>query len=241
MFRLAEELKKREMKVLVTTTTNIYYPEAWLYDRIVIQPDAEVVFKEAVSAAAGSVTVAAKEFQKESGKLKGFSSGDIDSLSCSGLIDCILVEADGSRRKPVKAPGFHEPVLPTKTDIVVGLTGFDCYGKRIDAATVHRISEFCKVTGKSEGEKIDKDALLSLVTSEAGLFKAAPAEAQKVWILNKVDDRERLTVAERVGRYISVQASRLDTLMITALKQEDPVKAVFSRGELVFFQVIIVG
>ncbi len=227
MFRLAEELKRQEMKVLVTTTTRIYYPEARLYDRIIIQPDAEVFFKQAASATPGSVTVAAKEFHQESGKLKGFAPEILDRLSRFGLVDYILVEADGSRCKPVKAPGFHEPVLPTKTDSLVGLTGFDCYGKRIDPETVHRISEFCKVTGKSEGKTIDEEALLSLVTSEAGLFKSAPTEARRVWILNKVDDRKSLTIAERVGRYISMHASRLDTVMITALKQDDPVKKVF--------------
>ena len=179
------------------------------------------------AAPSGSVTVAAQEFERETRKLKGFSSGTVDTLSRSGLIDYILVEADGSKGKPVKAPGFHEPVLPTRTDILIGLTGFDCYGKRIETDTVHRISEFCEVTGKSKGETIDQDVLLSLVRSEAGLFKTAPAEAQRIWILNKVDDKERLAVAEKVGRHIFARASRLDAVMITALKQDDPVKALF--------------
>ncbi len=229
IFRLAEELKRRKMKVLVTTTTKIYYPEARLYDRILIQPDAEVVCRHAASAAPGSITVAAKEFQQESGKLKGFSPGEIDLLSRSGLINYILVEADGSKCKPVKAPALYEPVLAARTDILVGMTGFDCYGKSIDTETVHRIREFCKITGTSEGENIDKETLLSLVTSETGLFKAAPDEARRIWILSQVDDRERLTVAESVGRYIATQDSRLATVIIAALKQKNPVKRVFRR------------
>ena len=215
------------MKVLVTTTTNIYYPETWQYDSIIIQPDPKVLFEQMTPVVQGSITVAAKEFRKEIGKLRGFAPEVFNMFSHSGSIDYILVEADGSRHKPVKAPAVNEPVLPMGTDIVIGLTGFDCYGKRIDADTVFRMNEFCKITGKSEGEAIDKETLLTLVASEKGLFKTTPTAAQRVWVLNKVDDRESLMVAERVGRRISEQVPSLDIVMITALKQEDPVKKVF--------------
>lgn len=229
MFRLAEELKEQGRSVLVTTTTKIYYPETRHYDKIIIQSNVEIFFQEVVSAVSDSVIVAAKEFRRETEKLKGFSPGVLDMLVGLGVIDYILVEADGSKRKPIKAPGEHEPVLPSKTDIVVGMTGFDCYNKRIDTDTVFRMNEFCQITGKSEGEAIDKETLLTLVASEKGLFKTTSTAAQRVWLLNKVDDRESLMLAGRVGRRISEQVPSLDIVMITALKQEDPVKKVFRK------------
>ena len=227
MFRLAEELKNLDMRVVVTTTTKIWYPEACQYDRLIIQSQAEELFTQMASAAPGSVTVAAKEVLKGTGKLKGFAPEVFDRLLCTRLVDCILVEADGSKNKAVKAPGKHEPVLPNRTNILVGLTGFDCYGKAINSDTVFRLSEFCEISGKSAGETIDTETLLALVRSKAGLFKAAPTNARKVWILNKVDDSQALTVAERIGRYVFSQASGLDTVILSALNQKEPIKKVF--------------
>ncbi|MCP4405004.1 MAG: putative selenium-dependent hydroxylase accessory protein YqeC, partial [bacterium] len=230
MFRLAEELKKLGMKVVVTTTTKIWYPEAFQYDKLIIQSKAEDVFKQMTAAAPGSVTVIAKDVLEVTGKLKGFAPEFLDKLLYTGSADCILVEADGSKNRAVKAPGEHEPVLPKRTNILLGLSGFDCYGKVINRDAVFRISEFCKVSGKSAGEKIDAKALLSLVNSESGLFKAAPTNARKVWILNKVDDNDAFTVAERIGRYIFSQALGLDAVILSALHQEKAIKKVFRQN-----------
>ena len=229
MFRLAEELKKLGAKVVVTTTTKIWYPKAFQYDRLIIHPEAEEVLAQVASAAPGTITVVAEEVLGASGKLKGFAPEIYDRLLCAGLVDYILVEADGSKSKPVKAPGEHEPVLPKRTELVIGLTGFDCYSRTIDRETVFRMDEFCNVTKKSAGEKIDTEALLSLLSSKTGLFKAAPTNARKVWILNKVDESKTLAIAEQVGRYIFSQVSGIDTIVLSALNQKEPIKKSFFR------------
>ena len=46
-----------------------------------------------------------------------------------GFCDLLLVEADGSRRRPLKVPAVHEPVIPSFADMVVGVIGLDCIGK----------------------------------------------------------------------------------------------------------------
>ncbi len=227
MFRLAEELKKLDMRVVVTTTTKIRPPEAFQYDRLIHQSREEELFTQMAFAAPGTVSVAVKEVLQETSKLKGFAPEVLDRLLCAGLVDYILVEADGSKNRAVKAPGEHEPVLPKRTNILLGLSGFDCYGKVIGSETVFRMSEFCKVSGKSPGEPIDMKALLSLVNSESGLFKAAPTNARKIWILNKVDDDDAFTVAERIGRYIFSQTLGLDAVILSALHQEEAIKKVF--------------
>ena len=232
MFRLAEELKTRGMRVLVTTTTKIWYPEASQYDRIITHSKTEDALEQMMSVAEGTVTVAAKRIVGTTGKLKGFVPEIVDKLLCSGIADYILVEADGSKNKPIKAPAEHEPVLPEKTDILVGLTGFDCYGKMIGSDSVFRVNEFCKMSGKSTGGTVDAEALLSLITSRFGLFKAAPVNARKVWILNKVDTREALMIAEKATKYIFPQATAIDAVVLSALNQKDPIKMTFYRSNL---------
>ena len=59
----------------------------------------------------------------EDGKLVGLGREALDAIHRAGLFDIILVEADGSRGKPLKAPAPHEPVLPSKAACVVAVVG----------------------------------------------------------------------------------------------------------------------
>lgn len=62
------------------------------------------------------------------------------------LADYVLVEADGSRRLPLKAHAPHEPVIPKEAGCVlcvVGARGFD----RPIREAVHHPEQFCTLTG----------------------------------------------------------------------------------------------
>lgn len=62
------------------------------------------------------------------------------------LADFVLVEADGSRRRPLKAHALHEPVIPPCTRqvlCVVGLSGLH----RPVSEVVHRPELFCPLVG----------------------------------------------------------------------------------------------
>ena len=67
----------------------------------------------------------------DKGKLKGIDREFIDKIYQKHLFDYIVVEADGSKRRPIKAPALYEPVLPRETTRVVGLIGLDALGKSI--------------------------------------------------------------------------------------------------------------
>ena len=67
------------------------------------------------------------------------------------LADYVLVEADGSRRLPLKAHAPHEPVIPKEAGCVlcvVGARGFD----RPIREAVHRPEQFCTLTGARPDE-----------------------------------------------------------------------------------------
>ena len=40
-------------------------------------------------------------------------------------VDFVLIEADGSRMRPIKAPAEHEPVIPPGATLVVPVMGID--------------------------------------------------------------------------------------------------------------------
>ena len=117
------------------------------------------------------------------GKMKGIHPSWITALRTPW--DFILVEADGSKRLPVKAPESYEPVIPPGTDLVVGVVGLDCLGQPMDGRTVHRPERFGAITGCAAGAPILWEHLVALAGHPEGLFKQAPGA--RVLLFNKAD------------------------------------------------------
>jgi len=68
--------------------------------------------------------------------------------------DVVIVEADGSRRLPLKAPAPHEPALPTSTDVVVAVAGVGVVGEKLGVLEVFRSELVSKVGGIAVGETV---------------------------------------------------------------------------------------
>jgi len=112
--------------------------------------------------------------------------------------DYILVEGDGSRQRPIKAPANHEPVIPEGTTKAVGVIGLDALGQKINGAYVHRPDVLCKLTDMLMGAMIDEEVLARLISAPTGLFKSVPAGCERYLLLNKIDDGDREQSARRV-------------------------------------------
>ena len=67
------------------------------------------------------------------------------------LADYVLVEADGSRRLPLKAHAPHEPVIPKEAGCVLCVVGAHGFDRPIREA-VHRPEQFCALTGARPDE-----------------------------------------------------------------------------------------
>lgn len=134
LYTLTEELRKKGT-VLLCTSTHIMRPTQ--YEVLERASEAEV---SAALSAHGAVCVGEPSAE---GKL-GPPSLSFDALA--RLADYVLVEADGSRRLPLKAHAPHEPVIPKEAGCVlcvVGARGFD----RPIREAVHRPEQFCTLTG----------------------------------------------------------------------------------------------
>ena len=184
MFRLAQELSSKGKKVLVTTTTAIFYPEKHLYDNILISEDESLNLFDRENS--GYVTVFGKSLSPE-GKILGANPRFLDTVFKEELFDFILIEGDGSKKRPIKAPAEYEPVIPSCTAKVLGIIGLDSVGKKVCGENVHRLEHFCDILGCREGDVIDTEIVSKLITHESGLFKAAPAIAERYLILNKAE------------------------------------------------------
>ncbi len=213
MFCLAKELKELGKKVLVTTTTAIYFPDNGDYDLAIItkEKDYNVLF----SLKNGNITVIGRELTNE-GKLRGFANIDIDQLYMNSNFDYIIVEGDGSRKKPIKAPAEYEPVIPSLTDCTIGVIGMDSIGKQINPTNVHRIKEFCNIVNEVEENIIDEKIITKLVVHKLGIFKNTPKNSRKYLLLNKVEEETKKS-AKKIGEILINENINLDGIIVVSL------------------------
>lgn len=181
--------------VTITTTTHIRDPrleKGRRFDRVLIDPElarqrrypSMPPHRFASSRGAPPLIVASGVIAEE-GKLVGIYPERADEIAAQ--CDILLVEADGSRGRPIKAPAAQEPVIPPRSAIVVGLVGLDCLGAPLCAATAHRPELLTGITGCTEGETIEAGHIAALIRSPRGLFSKCPPGSRRVVLLNKAE------------------------------------------------------
>ncbi len=99
----------------------------------------------------------------------------------------VLVEADGSRLRPLKAPAAHEPPIPLWVNQVVVTVGLSALGKPLNEENVFRPEIFSIISGAKMGERITLDHLKKVVLDPQGGLKNIPIEANKTLLVNQVD------------------------------------------------------
>jgi probable selenium-dependent hydroxylase accessory protein YqeC len=214
MFRLAEEFSSEGRRVLATTTTAIFYPERDQYDQIVVSDSESLGIFDIRS---GGITVFGKSISPE-GKLLGANPEFIDAIFLKGIFDYIIVEGDGSKGRPIKAPAEYEPVIPSLTTKVLGVIGLDSIGKKICKEYIHRPEHFCEILGCHMGDIVDTDMIARLIDHEAGLFKDVPASADRYIVLNKADGEKEKLLAAEILHKLSAMESKPDGIIITSMK-----------------------
>lgn len=99
--------------------------------------------------------------------------------------DIVLMEADGSRSLPCKGWSGTEPVIPFFTTHTIGVVTLLGLGKMANESTVHRLPEFCRVTGLSLGDMIGINALADMVGHPSSMFKNAVGT--RVLLVNQIE------------------------------------------------------
>jgi len=234
MLTLAAELRATGKAVLVTTTTAIYVPQSELVDQRWVHPTLppcdfprRTAFGEKVPQMLvwGS---AIQKVPKHKDKLKGIPREAVDQWHHQYQEIPLLVEADGSKRKPVKAPDDYEPVIPESTGLVVGVIGLRALGAPMDVKNVHRLGLFCRVTESQPGDIITTEHFLKLILHKKGLFKGTPPGAKKVVLLNQADLMEQRRKAVLLARQILDNQCGIEGVVISCF---DPLNHCLLWGE----------
>lgn len=199
MFHLAQQLSRAGKKVLTTTTTKIFYPSAEQNKTVLVNTDPEHILHQVRSTPHYNHITAAAESLAEGSKLKGFTAEEICIFEKSGLFDWILVEADGSARRPLKAPDKHEPVIPANTTVLVAVAGLEVLGRPLSEDIVFRSKLAGALMEIAVGEPITESALVNLFNHPLGAFKGAPDQVRRFIFFNKADDLKRREAGARIA------------------------------------------
>jgi molybdenum cofactor cytidylyltransferase len=125
-------------------------------------------------------------------RTKGLDEASLSRLraSCKSHNTPLLLEADGSRQLPLKAPAEHEPAIPPFVDAVVVVAGLSGLGKPLTEEYVHRPEIFAHLSGLRPGETIPPEALVRVLSHPAGGLKNIPPQARRLLLINQCDTPE---------------------------------------------------
>ena len=131
-------------------------------------------------------------------KASGVTPEHCDRWFDLAAIDHVVVEADGSRQRPFKAPHNFEPVVPSRTTVLVACIGADALG-RVIADQCHRPMRVAAIAGCSPYERLTPERAATVLLSDRGSKKALPRGARFAIAIHRVDDQSRELVDELVA------------------------------------------
>ena len=119
ILQVVSELKKEGVKLLVAPTTKMFVSEAKRVGQILTSEDRDELRREAeeVLSVEGAVVVGSSILSR--GRIGGVEPAWVPVLALEDGVT--LVEADGSRRRPLKGTAEHEPFLPEGATLVVAV------------------------------------------------------------------------------------------------------------------------
>jgi len=195
------ELARAMAPAVVTTTTHLADDQAdlagrhevWVYDGsgVPLNPEDAV-----------DVTLVTGPCDTAAGRLTGLSSRQWTGLRtwCALHRRPLLVEADGSRQRPLKAPAPHEPAVPADVDTVIVFAGLLGLGLPLDDEHVHRPVAFATLSGAALGEPVSLEALAAVLVHPDGGLKHIPPGARRVALLNQADTHELRAQGSHIAR-----------------------------------------
>ena len=219
--------------VIVTATTHLGAWQVSLADRHIIAATPSPV--EAIEHNLHGVILV-------TGEIKGDRTQPLDEHTLIWLREfCgyyslpLLIEADGARQKPLKAPAEHEPSIPDFVQQVIQVIGLTGLGKALDAKHAHRADVFSQLSGLEIGDNITADAIIRMIKHPLGGLKNIPQQARRVILLNQADTPALQAQADDIAKKL---LSAFDSVLIASLLEEkvhavrEPIKGIIlAAGE----------
>ena len=183
-------------KVLVAPTTKMLLSEVDRIGPLVTSEDAGDLRAKTEKALSEAPAVVVGSGMLSKNRVGGVDPGWVGDLT--GLADVVLVEADGSRRRPIKGTAEHEPALPDATTLTVAVGNVHALGSPVDEEHVHRPAIFSDLTGIGQGQSITPRAFALAVAR--GSLASVPRTSRTVALITGVEPGRSMSDASVITR-----------------------------------------
>lgn len=207
LFRLAGEIVAAGQRVVTTTTTHIAAQQIAQAPTHLLVTDGQIdwtALARALDIHGHCLLLADDQIPKAA----GIDPRLVDELAQRAAdlnLAAILVEADGSARRPVKAPASHEPVIPNATTLLVPVLGMDAIGLRPTEPFVHRPEVLRDLLGIADpSTRFTPKMAARLLLHPRGGQKGRPPAARILPLLNKADSLARLLVGRLIAHILAI-------------------------------------
>jgi probable selenium-dependent hydroxylase accessory protein YqeC len=169
-----------------TTSTKLSADEAEFFDRHFIWDSDSLVLPDFLGEIDNILITGDPNEVEGHIKLSGLTENQLIALKqiCTENHRCLIVEADGSKRRPLKAPADWEPVIPAFSDLVIVVVGLAGLMKPLNEENVFRSQIFAQLTGLESGKAVDLKAILRYLKHPLGGLKGIPEKAKKYVLFN---------------------------------------------------------
>ncbi len=223
MFRLAAELSSAGMRTVATSTTHINEEQA-LIPPAAIRPDRLDELSPCLDRHGQCLIIGAPDGK---GRVGGVSKEFIAGLRLRPDVDAILIEADGSRSLPFKAPGEHEPVVSEWTTVLVPVAGMNAVGLPLDEEHVHRAAIAASLANEKPGAPVSPETIARVLAHPKGGAKHCPAAARLIPLLNKADVSRGMDAAARIAGMLLADPA-VDSAIVSSMTGDPPVREVWT-------------
>lgn len=223
MFALAAELGTHGL-VITTTTTRILEPASEETPLLIVEPD-EVEILSLLRQNTGRyrhITLASERL--DGGKLRGISPELVVGIAGLSEVAYTIIEADGSKHRPLKAPNDTEPVIPPNTSLVIAVVGIDAVGCCLTEEKVFRSEIAAGLLGLPLGAVVSSQSIARLVTHPAGIARGSPPQARIVPFLNKMDlDQNLVKGRDLASRIMAIGHPQIKRVVLGQARFAEPV------------------
>ena len=180
LYAMARLCAARGQRVLVSTTTHIQRPSTNYAPERAAR---DALWQAGTYAVAGAPAEQGKLTQPP--QLTAWMAG----------ADIVLLEADGAKHHPCKAPAAHEPVLLPESDMVLAVAGLSAVGRPLQDVCF-RLEAACALLAVPPETPLTPALLAKLLASDAGGRKSIGTRKFYA-VLNQADDDARRAAGEQ--------------------------------------------
>ena len=208
LFALGSELAQSGEHVILTTTTKMGRHQIGAVETVCWSADPGCL--AAATRGGGPVMLVTGG---DDHKVTGPPPETIDALFATSVADYLIVEADGSHGKPLKAPASHEPVIPAASTLVVILMGIDAVGQPLERV-VHRVAVAQRFVERGPDHRLSPEDCATILLHREGILQSCPEDARVAIAITKIASDADAAAAAEIAAITAIRFPEILTVMI---------------------------